>query len=175
MFKTLAIFALAVFGFVAAEEQGRPRISSSSSYRNDEATLCTSELEGIVYQPPTPSFEYFNRISEEIKVAGPILWTPYNVSFIETFETKYKISVQVYDAFRNPLYPQDLDGQTYYSTTSTANMNGSGYATVPASPNNGMYMGMAMAMYEFIVYNGYGELKYVLLMLPLSEAPLLKK
>lgn len=158
-FKFLASIALSTAAFIAAEEQVKPLSSTA---------LCTKDLEAVVYQPQTPALEYLNKISEEIKIAGPVvLWTAQADSFLENFELKYNVTIKVCDAFRNVIFPTYSATKSYYSVTSTANMNGSGYVYEVE--------GMRMIMYEFIVYNPFGELKYVMINMPLTEAPVIKK
>lgn len=161
-FNALAIAALSIFGLTAAEEQGR----STSDVPTSAA--CAKELEGIIYQPHSPALTYFTRISEEIKISGPILWTPQNVSFIQTFENKYQVEVQVYDAFLNMIYPTDGSSTPFglIPITSTANMNGSGFLRDTDS--------MEMARYEFIVFDSIGQLKYIMLNMPLADTPAFK-
>lgn len=163
IFNALIIVALSIFGFATAEE----RVQYASE-RDVNAAACSKELEGIVYQPHSAALSYFNRISEEIKIAGPILWTPYNISFIQTFENKYQVEVQVYDAFLNMIYPTGVPSSAsgYMPITSTANMNGSGFLRDTDS--------MEMARYQFIVFDGIGQLKYVLLNMPLADTPAYK-
>ena len=158
-FKTLSIAVLSICGLIAAEQVERDL---------KDTAVCSRELEGIVYQPHSAALAYFNRISEEIKVAGPILWTSQNVSFIQTFETKYQVDVQVYDAFGYLIYPEVGSKPTnFMSTTAIANMNGSGYVRDTDKDD--------LARYEFIVYDCVGRLKYVMLNMPLEDAPSFKK
>jgi hypothetical protein len=162
-FKSLSIIAaLSVFGFAAAEENIKPFDSSL-----DSTAACTRDLEGIVYQPETPGRAYFDRISEQIKIAGPVLWSSQADAFIESFEAKYGVAVTIMNPFRQVVYPIGVLGKFYYPTTSTANMNGSGFLIDSDSDQR--------SVYEFIVYNPLGELKYVLLTLPLSQTPEFKK
>ena len=159
-FKTLALAALSIIGLVSAEEQDR-------HYPENQA-ICTRELEEIVYQPESPALNYFNRITEEIKIAGPILWTPQNVSFIQSFEAKYRVAVQVYDAFYKMIYPTDGSSTPvgFLPITSTANMNGSGLLRDTDE--------MALLRYEFIVFDCIGQMKYILINMPLDESPAFK-
>lgn len=199
LFKSLIIASLSAIGLVVAEEQAKCPVkcpsSSSSSSLSCNTKLCTKELEQIVYQPMNPTLAYLNKISEELKIGSPIFWSPQNESFIESFEIKYRVGVQVFDAFRNRIYPEYFITKTfsvvqkfdtyksYYSTTSTANMNGSGFAIFSAAemeriiPETDLPIpfGMGAAMYEFLIYNNFGEVKYVNIVLPLSEAPLIVK
>ncbi len=184
IFQSLIIVALSAIGLISAEEQ-----------KECPSKLCTRELEEIVYQPMTPTFAYLNRISEELKLAGPIFWAPQNESFIENFEVKYRVGIQVFDAFRNRIYPQFaplksmsqsqiwLPSKSYYSTTSIANMNGSGFAIFSAAEMSRIILGtdlpipfgMGAAMYEFLVYSPFGDAKYINIVMPLSEAPIVAK
>lgn len=171
-FTALVIAALSIFGLTAAEEQGRSSRSGRSGLFTSEvpevAAACSKELEGIVYQPHSAALSYFTRISEEIKVSGPVLWTPQNVSFIQTFENKYQVEVQVYDAFLNMIYPTDGSSNPmgFMPITSAANMNGSGFLRDTDSDE--------MARYQFIVFDCIGQMKYILLNMPLADAPTYK-
>lgn len=176
-FKLLSAFAaLSIFSFAAAEE--KLAIEENLAVESVEENLakprclsptekCTLELEGIVYQPETAARLYLNKISEEIKCAGPILWSSQADNYIQSFEGKYQVSVFIRDPFRNLEYPNlgksNIYDQNYLSTTSVANMNGSGFAVDADSDER--------VIYEFIVFNPYGELKYVMISMPLSEAP----
>jgi hypothetical protein len=175
--KLLSAFAaLSIFGFAAAEEKltievEENLINPRCSVPTSPEDKCTWELEGIVYQPQTAARFYLDKISEQIKCAGPILWSSQAISYIQNFEARYNVMVTIRDPFRNIEYPIITDrktaivdtGKNYLSTTSTANMNASGFAVVTG--------GDEVVLYEFIVFNPYGELKYVLITLPLSEAP----
>lgn len=178
-FKLLsAIAAVSVFGYASAEEAAKPYSFSSSAPVSDSTAVCTRQLEGIVYQPETAARLYYDRISEQIKVAGPVLWSDQADSFIESFELKYGVTVTILDPFRNIVYPQligksmsaannDVIPKYYSSATSTANMNASGYYLDSDADQR--------TVYEFIVYNPYGELKYVVLSMPLANSPDFKK
>ena len=153
---TFAIFV--IISFVVSEQLRKPSHGVSKK--------CTRELEAIVYQPVTYDREYLDRISLEFKIAGPVvLWTNQAESFIVTFEQKYQVSVTIRDPFRKIVYPFTkgiLLQSSYFSTTSTANMNGSGYSLNTKT-------GLEAAWLEFIVFNPNGELKYVMISLPLSR------
>lgn len=162
-FKSLSIIAgLSVFGFAAAEENINPFDGSL-----DSTAACTRDLEGIVYQPETPGRAYFDRISEQIKIAGPVLWSSQADAFLANFQAKYGVQVTIMNPFREVVYPSVVVGKFYYPTTSTANMNGSGFLLDTDTDQR--------SVYEFIVYNPLGELKYVLLTLPLADTPEFKK
>lgn len=158
--SALILGALSITGAISA-------LIDESFDSSDNPAVCERELEGIVYQPHSAALAYLNKISEEIKVVGPILWTPQGDSYLQAFENKYQVGVQVYDAFMNIVY-NNLGGleMKYMSTTATANMNGSGYARDTD--------GDELVRYEFIVYDQIGQLKYVLINMPLSEAPAFK-
>ena len=151
------IFALAasIFGLVVAEVHRQP---------NDcRAKKCTRELEAIVYQPATYYREYLDRISQEIKIQGPyILFTNQADSFIEAFEAKYQVQVNLINPFRRDPNLKGAFVPTFYSTTSVANMNGTGY-------DYSTEEGMKAAMVEFIVYSPDGRLVYVMINLPLES------
>lgn len=148
----LLTIAASVLYFAAAESQGKPHYCVSKK--------CTRELEAIVYQPETYYRKYLDKISEEIKIQGPfILWTNQANSYIDTFEAKYNVQVTIENPFRRMLLTKSAHDPTYYRTTSVANLNGSGY----------MYSSKdGMAILEFIVYNSNGELKYVIIKLPIG-------
>ena len=168
-FKSVSLAVFSLFGLIAAEQ-------SEQQHRRDNSAVCTKELEEIVYQPESATLAYFTRISEGFKCAGPVLWTPQNISFIQTFENKYNVNVEVFDAFGHLIYPEIIpalkntltkdDRLNMGSITATANMNGSGYVRDTDAEE--------MAKYEFIVYDYQGRLKYVQINMPLSEAPSFK-
>jgi hypothetical protein len=147
----LLAFVVSVFSIVAAESERKPSHCASKN--------CTRVLEAIVFQPETYYKEYLDRISEEIKVAGPyILWTTQAQGFIEAFEAKYDVLVTILNSFRNDLYSKNISTGNYFRTTTIANLNGSGYAYI-SKP------GMKSSILEFIVFNPNGELKHVMITL----------
>ena len=168
-FKLLSAFAaISLFGFAAAEENLAVEENynpARSSARLSSTEKCTRELEGVVYQPETAARLYLNKISEQIKIASPILWTEQANGYIQNFEQKYNVVVTILDAFRNVVNVpvKCMVQKTYYSTTSTANLNGSGFAVDTDKDER--------IVYEFIVFNQFGELKYVMITMPLSNSP----
>lgn len=162
--RNLLTLTASILGFAAAEESRK----SFNRCSLNPADKCTQELEGIVYQPATSARAYLERIGEQIKISSPILWTENADSFLQSFEAKYNVIVEILDAFGSVTYPAAFVGnQFYYSTTSTANMNGTGFTNEADET-------MGMIMSEFIVYNQFGELKYVLIKMMPENAPIKK-
>ena len=168
-FNIFAVTIISAFGSTFANLNTKNRSSSHQSYpsHDQESLACSREVEGIVYQPISPASTYLNRISEEIKIASPLLWTATGNSFLQSFEQKYAVTVIVRDPFRTVVYPVgSTSPQDYTSTTSTANLNGDGFVRDTTDE---------IVMNEFIVYNPYGELKYVSVSVPLVNSPFFKK
>lgn len=167
IFNILALTIISAFSSTSANLNSKTRSSQSYPLSVEDSIACSREVEGIVYQPISPASLYLNRISEEIKIASPLLWTATSSSFLDSFEQKYGVSVIVRDPFRNVVYPTgSLDPPNYASTTATANMNGNGFVRDTTVEN---------VINEFIIYNPYGELKYVSVSVPLFDAPIFKK
>ena len=154
-FITLLTLIVSVLGLLSAEKERKPSHCITKK--------CTRELEEIVYQPSTYYREYLDKISTEIKIAGPfILWSNEVKSFIAAFEAKYNVNVVILNPFRNDFLKQIINDPNYYSTTSIANMNGSGYALNSIKKQR-------RALLEFIVFNPDGDLKYVIISLYISN------
>lgn len=164
-FNILAVTIISAFGSTFANFNIKSHQSQSS--QNQDSLACSREVEGIVYQPISPASTYLNRISQEIKIASPLLWTADGNNFLQSFEQKYAVTVIVRDPFRTVVYPVGSSiPQDYTSTTSTANLNGDGFVRDTTDE---------VVMNEFIVYNPYGELKYVSVSVPLINSPVFKK
>lgn len=83
-----AIFAsLAVFSsFVAAAARLSPK-------------QCSKKLAGIIYQPETYDSKYLKRISGQLLVEQPLLFTNQQASVALNFAQKWGLNVLIYDAF----------------------------------------------------------------------------
>lgn len=143
---------------------------------------CDLELQGIVHQPETAGLRYLESISRELKCAGQLLWTPYNVSTIENFEQKFTVVVNVWDAFGNIIYPAPIInlGKSMNAALSYTNVAPEHifFTTAHANLNTGAFdlnTGTELMSYEYIQYSTNGELKYVVIYLPSEAGPLLKK
>lgn len=163
----ISVAILSVLGFATASNHRDSR--KSEIVRNEDTAICTRELEGIVYQPESAALNYLNRIGDQIRLASPILWTSVESSFLESLEARYGITITVLSPFRDVTFPASEVGTApfYKSTTSTANMNGNGFARDTDSDQT--------IDYEIVVFNQNGEMKYVMINMPLENAPMLKQ
>lgn len=86
----------------------------SSKQKSDKTILCTRELEEVVYQPNKCAFNYFQKISNQLRLQKDVLWTPQARSTIQTFSQTYNVTVLLIDAF-NYFYTYEISPTFYQS------------------------------------------------------------
>lgn len=75
-------------------------------FADDTTKQCTIKLEEVVYHPKSCAFDYFQRISDELRLEGDKLWTPEVIPILGNFMQKYTVDALIVDAFSHVMiYP----------------------------------------------------------------------
>ncbi len=137
----------------------------------DLSSKCGLALSQMVYQPTTCVMQYLERISRQLQIQAPLLFTQYANQVINTFTAQNGVIVFITDAFgTNTPYPPPNTGSfttlppgftetngvsvdnfmAMFTSTAEANVIGQGFMSV-----NGY------TYYTFKIWGNYGQLLYV--------------
>ena len=159
----IAVVSCAIRPF--AHETFGSRCNSDLSYK------CGLALHQMVYQPTTCTMHYLERISRQLQLQSPLLFTQLATSVITTFAAQNGVTVFITDAFGiNSPYPPPNSGSftslppgfTETNGVSVSNFMAMFTSTAQANVIGQGFMNQdGYTYYTFVVWSNRGQLLYV--------------